>query len=85
MNGCKKVSVYYGFIQRTGHAILFVDEGTISINKSASSNFDIARVLEHRWIQRRVEGFRGSGSDVALLCSSSSCCVQNTIMAVCVH
>ena len=62
MNGCKKVSVYYEFIQRTSHAILFVDEGTI---KSASTNFEIARVLEHRCIQRRVtsiEGFRGSGS-----------------------
>jgi hypothetical protein len=67
INGCKKVLVYYRFIQRTGHAILFVDEGTI-IKKSASSDFDIARALEHRWIQRRVtsiEGFRGSGSDVA--------------------
>ena len=71
----KKVSVYYGFIQPTGLAILFVDEGTI-INKSASTNFEIARVLEHCWIQRRVtsiEGFRGSDSDVALLCSCLSC------------
>ena len=62
MNGCKKVSVYYEFIQPTSHAILFVDEGTI---KSASTNFEIARVLQHHCIKRRVtsiEGFRGSGS-----------------------
>ena len=33
--------------------------------KSASTNFEIARVLQHRCIKRRVtsiEGFRGSGS-----------------------
>ena len=54
INGCKKVSAYYGFIQRTGHAILFADEGTIIIIiKSASGNFEIAGVLEHRWIQKR--------------------------------
>ena len=53
INGSKKVSVYYGFIQRTGHANLFVDDGVI-INKRASINFEIARVLEHRWIQRRM-------------------------------
>ena len=47
INGCKKVSIYYGFIQRTGHAIQFVD------GESASTNFDIASVLEHRWIRRR--------------------------------
>ena len=42
--------------------------GTIIMimNKNAFTNFDIARVLGHHWIQRRVtsiEGFRGSGSD----------------------
>ena len=66
INGCKKVSVYYRFIQRTGHAIMFVD--TIIISKRASCNLDIVSVLEHRWIQRKVTsngGFRGSGFDVA--------------------
>ena len=61
INGCKKVSFYYGFIQRTGHPILLADG-----SKSASIDFEIASVLEHRWIQRRVtsiEGFRGSGSN----------------------
>ena len=36
------------------------------MNKNAFTNFDIARVLGHHWIPRRVtsiEGFRGSGSD----------------------
>ena len=47
--------------------------GTIIMimNKNAFTNFDIARVLGHHWIRRRVtsiEGFRGSGSDVTLLC-----------------
>ena len=66
-NGYKKVSVYYVFLQRTGHAILHD-----SINKRASINFDIGE-LEHRWIQRRVEGFRGSGSSVAVLALLGSC------------
>ena len=87
INGCKKISLYYGSIQRTSHAILFVDDGTIIIiNKSASCEFEIGRVLKHRWIQRRVapiEEFRGSGSDAALLCSMLMSFVQN--MAVCVH
>ena len=71
INGCKTVSVYYGFIQHTSHAIiLFVDDGTIIINKSASSKIEIARVLEHRWIQRRVvsiEGFCDSSLAVLML------------------
>ena len=65
---CKEVSVlsyYFRFIQRTGHAIVFVDDG-----KSASINLDIASVLEHRWIQRKIttidsQGFCVSNSDVA--------------------
>ena len=52
--------------------------GTIIMimNEDAFTNFDIVRVLGHRWIQRRVtsiEGFRGRGSDVTLLCSCRSC------------
>ena len=79
INGRKivTVSVYYGFIQRTGHDILFVDNSTIIIiNKSASSKLEIARVLEHRWIQRRVtsiEGFRGKWFFCSWLCSCRSC------------
>ena len=67
INRRKKVSVYYAFIQRTGQAILFVD------GKSTSNDFEIASVLEHRWKVTSTGGFRGSGSDLALLCSCRLC------------